>query len=291
MNGTTGSGDIQPLLCRLCGGDLRERFRLTVLGRHDVGYHECVQCGSLQTDPPFWLAEAYGCNLASLDTGALQRNLTNFAACLTVVRLFGLQTAVDYGGGDGMLCRFLRDHGIDAYSCDRYAQPVYAQGFTDPSFSFPDFLTAFEVLEHLPDPAADLADIFTWNPKVVLLTTELFSGQGSDWWYLAPQSGQHVFFYSPKAVLLIAEKYGYMAVQMGGYLLFVRNDFPARVEKAVAAREILGSWVLQAVKSYIFTQPTPGVGRDYALMREILDKPHLEPPIPPRDEENGGGLT
>jgi len=268
---TTGPGDPAATVCRLCGGELTERFRLTVLKRHDVGYYECAACGSLQTDAPFWLEEAYACNLASLDTGALSRNLQNFAACFAVVRLFGLATAVDYGGGDGMLCRFLRDHGIDAYSCDKYAQPAYAQGFTEPPFSFPDFLTAFEVLEHLPNPASDLAEVFAWNPKVALLTTDLFSGQGPDWWYLAPQSGQHVFFYSPKAILMVAEKYGYMAVQTGPFLLFVRNDVPNRVEKAIAAREILGSWILQAIKTYIPTLPTPGVGEDYARIRDALD--------------------
>jgi len=250
--------------CRLCGGDLVERFRLTVLGRHDVGYHECAACGSLQTDAPFWLDEAYACNLAGLDTGALQRNLRNFAASFTITQLFDLQTAVDYGGGDGMLCRFLRDRGLDAYSCDKYAKPVYAQGFTEPPFSFPDFLTAFEVLEHLPSPDADLSEIFAWNPKVALLTTDIYSGQGADWWYLAPQAGQHVFFYSPKAILMVAEKYGYMAVQMGDFLLFVRNDFPNRVEKAIAAREILGSWILKAIEPYVFALPTPGVAEDFA---------------------------
>lgn len=264
---------LHPGTCRLCGGGLTERFHLTVMARHDVGYHECATCGSLQTDPPFWLEDAYGCNLAGMDTGALQRNLQNFAACFAITRLFGLKTSVDYGGGDGMLCRFLRDHGIDAYSCDRYASPIYAQGFTEPPFSFPDFLTAFEVLEHLPNPSADLADMFVWNPKVVLFTTEIFSGQGPDWWYLAPQSGQHVFFYSPKAILMIAEKHGYMAVQTGAYLLLVRNDFPNRVEKAVAAREILGSWILQAIKSYIVSLPTPGVAEDFIRMRDLLGTP------------------
>lgn len=259
--------------CRLCGGDTEERFRLTVLGRHDVGYRVCAACGSLQTETPFWLEEAYGCNLAGLDTGALQRNLQNFAACFTVARLFGLGTAVDYGGGDGMLCRFLRDHGIDAYSCDKYAQPVYAQGFTEPPFSFPDFLTAFEVLEHLPNPVADLGDIFAWNPKVMLLTTDLYGGQGPDWWYLTPQSGQHVFFYSPKAILMVAEKYGYMAAQAGNFLLLVRNDFPNRVEKAIAAQEILGSWILQAIKSHIVSLPAPGVADDFARLSAAQGAP------------------
>jgi hypothetical protein len=43
--------------CRFCGGPTRQRFRLQVLGRHDVGYLECATCASLQTETPWWLEE------------------------------------------------------------------------------------------------------------------------------------------------------------------------------------------------------------------------------------------
>ncbi|MFO1293257.1 MAG: class I SAM-dependent methyltransferase [Rubrivivax sp.] len=251
--------------CRLCGGALAPRFRLQVLRRHDVAYLECVRCASLQTERPYWLDEAYAPGAAALDVGALQRNLENFAYCLTFARLFGVRSAVDYGGGDGLLCRFLRDHGVDAYTWDKYAASSFARGFERPSCRSPDLLTAFEVLEHLADPAAELEPIFACQPRYLVCTTEPYAQQGPEWWYLAPLGGQHVFFYSPQALVALGERFGYCVAQVGAKLVYVRNDLGEEaMRRLTLAKEVLSGWIFQAIRGHVFTQPAPGVASDFA---------------------------
>ncbi|MBK8108789.1 MAG: hypothetical protein IPK42_25465 [Betaproteobacteria bacterium] len=146
--------------CRLCGGAITPAFSTRVLGRYTVRYGLCGQCRSLQSESPYWLAEAYSRNLSSLDTGAAQRNLRNLAASYAVARIYAAHNLLDLGGGDGLLCRLLRDTGLNCHVRDRYAQPTYAQGFDRPDFEVPDMVTAFEIFEHLPEPAVDLAEFF-----------------------------------------------------------------------------------------------------------------------------------
>src|ERR1700677_3533845 len=89
-------------VCRLYEGRLIRKFGYAVLHKHEVGYFECDQCGSLQTEFPYWLDEAYGSNLSTLDTGAAQRNLQNLAAAYLISKLFAVRDTLDFGGGDGL---------------------------------------------------------------------------------------------------------------------------------------------------------------------------------------------
>jgi hypothetical protein len=256
----------EPPKCRLCDGPLTHRFNVKVLGKHDVKYFDCADCRSLQTETPYWLDEAYGGNsLSSLDTGAAQRNITNLAACFAISRLFRVRNAIDIGGADGLLCRLLRDYGINCFVTDKYATPTYAQGFTEPDFEKPDLVIAFEVLEHFPSPKSDLNDLFKYSPNVLLLSTALYTGQQQDWWYLVPESGQHVFFYSEKALKLIAERSGYQIVISGGFVLFTRSATPLQRN---IARFLLTGRISRLIKAFVVTRATPGVWKDHLFQVE-----------------------
>lgn len=248
--------------CRLCGGATSSCFVLPVLGKYQVEYRRCRRCESLQTEKPYWLDEAYARNLSRLDTGAAQRNINNFAVCYAIAKLFGLRNAIDVGGGDGLLCRLLRDYGINCFVTDKYAEPNYAQGFTEPDFAVPDLVIASELLEHLPEPAVDLDVAFGLKPPVLLVTTALYCGQGPDWWYLAPESGQHVFFYSKTALERIAVKYGHEVLMSGGYLLFVRKEELTAL-KAFLARLLMRARVSSLVKALLSLLPAPGTWADH----------------------------
>jgi hypothetical protein len=248
--------------CRLCEGRLEPKFSLMALRKYEVRYFECDRCGSLQTEEPYWLDEAYGSNLSSLDTGAAQRNLQNLAAAYVVSRLFGVRDAIDFGGGDGLLCRLLRDYGVNCYVTDKYAAPTYGQGFSEPNFPAPSLVLAFEVIEHFAAPAKDLAELFHSQPEVLLASTEIYGRQHADWWYLACESGQHVFFYSEKAVKMIADRFGYSTVLSGGYLLFVRKPRLSAL-KPLLAKILLGRVVCRLLRGLILIMPARGVWRDH----------------------------
>jgi Methyltransferase domain len=254
--------------CRLCGGALVARFSMRVLYDRDVGYFECVRCGSLQTETPTWLDQAYGQNLSNLDTGAAQRNLKNMAACYIVARVLKITRLVDMGGGDGLLCRLLRDHGLRCYVRDKYARPTYAQGFDRPDFDVPDMVSAFEVFEHLPEPALELEPFFGQMPQVVLISTQLYNGQGTDWPYLASESGQHVFFYTKAALEHVAERFGYKLVLGVEFQLFLRQDSASRFSAGLL-RWLLRPRACRFIAACMLLLPTPGVWRDHQNQRLI----------------------
>jgi Methyltransferase domain len=248
--------------CRLCGGHLAPKFSRILLHKYEVRYFECDRCVSLQTESPYWLDDAYGSNLSILDSGAAQRNLQNLAAAYLVSKLFRVRDALDFGGGDGLLCRLLRDYNVNCYVKDKYAVPTYSQGFTEPDFGAPNLVLAFEVLEHFAAPARELENLFQSRPKVLLASTEIYDRQRADWWYLASESGQHVFFYSEKAVQIIAERFGYSSLLSGGFLLFVRKPDHSAF-KSFLARILLNRVVCRLLRGLILILPAPGAWRDH----------------------------
>jgi len=252
--------------CRLCGAKTQRLFSLVVLESHQIAYLECAGCGSLQTESPYWLKEAYEHNLAVLDTGAAQRNLANQAASFAIARLLGLRDVLDFGGGDGLLCRLLRDCGVNCYVNDKYAPPSYAIAYTRPDFARPSLLLAFEVFEHFANPSSELKDVFESGAEAILASTVAYDGEGSDWWYLTPESGQHVFFYSRSAMGSIARTYGYELVTQGNYWLFARRERFGATTRLVA-RLLLTGAMRRIVGATLRLMPSPGVTRDFDSLR------------------------
>jgi hypothetical protein len=250
------------LNCRLCNGHLKSKFTTRILRKYDIDYLECQNCRSLQTEHPFWINEAYEHNLSNLDTGVAQRNLQNLSASFIVSKLFGLNNVIDFGGGDGFLCRLLRDYGINCYVMDKYANPNYAQGFINPNFNEPGLLTAFEVIEHFTNPRTDLNNIFLLNPDCLLVSTSIYSKQQSDWWYLSTESGQHVFFYSIESINLIARIYEYDSLISGGYILFIKKKLMSP-RKKLMAKIFLKRGIVRLVRALILIMPARGVWLDH----------------------------
>jgi hypothetical protein len=83
-----------------------------------------------------------------------------------------------------------------------------------------DIVCAFEVFEHLSNPAGDLACVFNRAHQLVLIGTQLYEKQGPDWWYINSPSGQHVFFYSRGAMAHIATRFGFHYYSPGALHLF-----------------------------------------------------------------------
>lgn len=223
------------LSCRLCGAATSKAFCGRILEKYEISYFECDRCHSLQTERPYWLSEAYsGHHLATADTGAVMRGLNCQAILYAVARVlrFGRSARIlDFGGGNGLLCRLLRDCGFEAEVADAYAINDFAQGFEDDGEPFP-IICAFEVAEHFSNPMEDMSHIFGRNPALVCLGTETYNGQDPSWWYLSPASGQHLFFYSHDGMASLASRYGYSYFRTGNIHLFLNRLF-TRAETAL----------------------------------------------------------
>jgi 2-polyprenyl-3-methyl-5-hydroxy-6-metoxy-1,4-benzoquinol methylase len=226
--------------CRVCGGDLQFKWSARVMNdKYEAEYHECRSCQALQIPDPIWLAEAYRHEADPLlwnpDTGRFRRNFTVFCY-LKAMADAGLPAArvLDYGGGYGLLTQMLADAGVDAWTHDPFvANPFFATERVIPSLeTLPDrtfdVVTAFEVFEHLTDPAAVGAEfrrLLRPGGAVVISTTLYEPGtHGPDWFYLSRAAGQHVLFWSRGAMRAFAARFGFASV---GY--FPTDGFPCVV--------------------------------------------------------------
>lgn len=210
-------------ICRLCNGAAEHIFSCRVLQKYDVAYFRCNHCGSAQTERPYWLEEAYSKgNLADIDTGPVWRSLNSQAVIFAAARVLGLPknaAIVDFGGGSGLLTRLLRDQGFNARWSDKYARNELASGFNDTGGQA-DIVCCFEVAEHLVDPLLDLAPMFQRDAQLIIIGTQTYRGQTSEWWYVSPQTGQHVFFYSDRGMAYIAQHFGYHYVHISSIHFF-----------------------------------------------------------------------
>jgi hypothetical protein len=212
--GSRNLGVAMALACPICEGSRVRRFQATLLRKYDIDYLYCGRCGLLQTEPPYWLEEAYSSAIADEDTGLVWRNLhiAPKLACLLYFCFERRGRYLDVAGGYGLLTRLMRDIGFDYYWSDPYCPSLLAKGFeretTEPPFTV---ITAFEVLEHVYNP---LETIQAWlqeaQTQTLIFSTQLYPGdlppEPSAWYYYTLSTGQHISFYGRRTLSEMAKR-------------------------------------------------------------------------------------
>jgi hypothetical protein len=213
--------------CKVCDGISVFFGETDVLKKYRIHYFRCDECGFIQTETPYWLEEAYSSAIASQDVGIMYRNLMNRELTSAVLNLLfpRVAKAVDFGAGHGVFVRLMRDRGFNFFWSDLHATNDYARGFELLENVTYDFLTAFEVLEHLVDPISDLSKLMDLSDNVFVSTCVVpqpTPGLG-DWWYYVPSTGQHISFYTTESLHRIAARFGRRLLTCGSYHLFTRE--------------------------------------------------------------------
>jgi hypothetical protein len=240
--------DIAPsagLRCHVCTAQSVAFGSARVLERFDVQYFQCSRCRFVQTEHPYWLAEAYSTALIAADVGAVDRNLRLAGITQTLIQQFfdANGTFLDYGGGYGLFVRLMRDRGFDFRWHDRYAKNLLSMGFdAAANASSFDLVTAFEVLEHLVNPLEEIDAMFARSNGSVLCSTMLLpenNPRPGAWWYYVPTGGQHVSIYSRESLHQIAARLGCQVVSDGaGLHLFTRRSIPQSAFRLVARQTV-----------------------------------------------------
>jgi len=265
--------------CRLCSNDAAFSFQKKILGKYRVGYFLCSKCNSLQTEEPYWLEEAYQPINEQLDTGQFIRSLHNAAflnAIYTHLNL-GAGPLLDYGCGSGLTARILRDVGINAYGYDAHSTPRLLMGFQRDNLDEAKLINLCEVAEHFPYPQVSFEHIFSCNPQIVVVQTELFSKIDEQWGYLSPEHGQHIFFYSEESIAQIAKTHRMGATFIQGFTVFFKVELldSLFIESTSRLREELVMKIRQSVLNLLNQLLSNGYKyaiQDNQILSSIMNK-------------------
>jgi hypothetical protein len=262
--------------CRLCKAEAAGLFSLRILGQHEAKYFRCGNCDLIQTELPYWLEQAYTTTYSALDVGVLYRNQFCTRLTLAVAKVLGLPASapcLDYGGGHGIFTRLMRDAGCNFVWYDKLGPNLFARKFEGLPQAQYKLVTCFEVFEHFVNVQEELARLFQPQPDYVLAGTILHSNPGKDWWYLVPESGQHVAFYSRRTMQQIGATFGYQVLCGAEFALFMKQGrAPSGWRRAIARRLLNSFWLASSVGFLIRrTRPTlTYVERDYRSIKASL---------------------
>lgn len=220
--------------CNICESNSEKIFTKTILAKYAVAYYRCPTCYFIQTEPPYWLDEAYNSAINFSDIGLLHRNQVFSEKIVALFRLWGLKGTsryLDYGGGYGIFVRMMRDNGYNFYWEDEYCENLYAKLFqitqaantTEPF----EVITAFEVFEHLAQPMKEIERLLT-RTDTIIFSTELTSTVKEsiqNWWYIGENHGQHISLFHRETLEYISTKLGLNLFSGKGLHVLSRKGF------------------------------------------------------------------
>jgi 2-polyprenyl-3-methyl-5-hydroxy-6-metoxy-1,4-benzoquinol methylase len=244
----TFSGTVGPVeqvsTCKICRNDAplygvtdfnktceEHRGQFLPLTGVAVYYHRCNQCGLVFTNSfDHWsksdyLKHIYNDDYVTIDPEYLgERASNNAVLVLDFIKKAQKLKCLDYGGGNGRLAEVLRERGVDGVSWD----PMDGDEEMPAPGQF-DFISAFEVLEHTPEPVATVKqalDMLCGRGVMMFstLTIDHIAPRSMDNWYIAPRNG-HITLYTKQSLQTLFADLGYRVHHFNsGLHLAVRDD-------------------------------------------------------------------
>lgn len=136
---------------------------------------------------------------------------------------------IDYGGGNGLLSSTLTTLGWKSGSYD----PIINIDTDIRSYGKFQLVTAFEVLEHSPDPNKLMKDLETLivDNGLILFSTLLSDGlveqnNRLNWWYAAPRNG-HISLYSKNSLTLLFGNRGFQTASFSPVAHIALKQIPS----------------------------------------------------------------
>lgn len=272
--------------CLICNNKNYKIFDCKLLFNYHVSYFECKSCGFIQTESPYWLSEAYKEAITFSDIGLVSRNI-NLSQCVSelLIKHFDIKGKfLDFGGGYGLFVRLMRDKGFNFYRQDIFCANIFAQNFDINDISNIEnrfeIVTSFEVFEHTYEPYKLLSELLNYSDNILfstLLVPKNPIKSASDWWYISPDTGQHVAFYTTTALSFMANKYGINFYSDGQSIhLFTKKKF--RTNPLIIKRTIFNR-IIDKVVSFLKTPQKKMeslVSKDLILAKNSFLKRNIE---------------
>lgn len=199
-----------PETCAICEGVCNFLFVMKVRGEMDANVFECSECRFTFVKDPTWLDSSFSDQLNALDIGSVDRCLV-FADFLEVfIKLIGNKSGrfLDWGGGYGLLTRLMRDRGLDFWNYDPYVQPLFVGPAIATENEIFDLVTMSEVALHITNPVAVFEKILETTDCILFSAVVAPNRIPVDWWYLMPDTGQHVAIYHNETLKALANQLG-----------------------------------------------------------------------------------
>lgn len=199
--------------CKICNSNTLLIGSKIVLKKHNVVYFKCESCGFIQTEPPFWLNEAYARPINLSDTGLLARNIYISKIALCLIYFFFDKNAkfLDVAGGYGVFTRLMRDFGLNFFWSDPYTKNLFSNSFEDEGHHNKyELITSFESFEHFENPVIEFENMLKIS-KNIFFSTELQPENlnlDSNWFYWGFEHGQHIAFHTFISLEYLAKSKG-----------------------------------------------------------------------------------
>ena len=218
--------------CSCCLQSVEYFAETLIRQQYKAEYFKCKTCGTVFVDAREWADVAYISPIADSDIGLPSRAIRNSETVSLILRFLYPQATsfLDYGSGDGLFVRIMRDRGFDFRAFDKYTTNRFAVGHDWDGHQKVDLVTAFELFEHVSNPRELLQSLLETAP-LVLISTELLPSPAphpDEWWYYARDTGQHITFYTPRSLLALAKASDASVYSVGSLHFFSRTPINVR---------------------------------------------------------------
>lgn len=259
---------LRPAPCKICGAEslpfdtvdmgktcLETVYPLGVYGI-PVVYKRCPDCRFIFTNDfdhfteSDWSSTIYNDRYIDVDPDyALRRPILSaglIASQFSKRDIVGL----DYGGGSGVMAGHLRKQGWTYDAFDPFGQTSLTPGLVG-SYNL---CSAFEVIEHLTDPAEAMKAILDMCSKdrvMLVIGTNVHDRFVTDrsrlsWWYAAPRNG-HISLFSKEALRRLGARFGLDYASFGISTHFLSRGW---TPGAVATMAVAGKARRQMFRRY-----------------------------------------
>lgn len=242
------------MICKICQSTSNHFDQGIILNKYNINFYKCINCGFIQTDPPFWLNESYSNAITKSDIGLLSRNIhfSNLTSNFISLCLDNTSNFVDYGGGYGIFVRLMRDKGFNFFILEKKCENLFAYQFEAKKGTKYDLVTSWEVFEHLEDPLSSIEEMLSFSPNVLFSTLLLptIPKPINSWWYYGLEHGQHISFYTKKSIQVIAEKFNFKSYYISKNLHFLGNkDINPLMLKISLNNKLL--WIRKIIRKHL----------------------------------------